>query len=138
VFDLQGFFIFCVSKKCRFFPLSTTISDTKLTHGMTHRSSVFQPAHLVGNSTKKAIKKGYLTHSLTHELTHSFGSQCSLKMSVVTSIPRIAKKKNFIHFSTLFFAAKNVCQNQAHKVTGMNGMACSLNSYFFTAKTTTL
>jgi hypothetical protein len=138
VFNFQGFFIFCVSKKYRFFPLSTTISDSKLTHSMTHSITGFQQALLVGNSNKNGIKNTRLTHGLTHTKTHVFVSHSPLEMSVLKRLLEESERKFFIHFFTVFYSKKNVCQNPAHNLTGVNHMACSLNPYFFTAKTAIL
>jgi len=105
---------------------------------MTHAIVGFQPAQLVGNSTKNSIKNSRLTHGLTHTKTHVFVSHSPLEMSVPTRLPKESKRIFFIHFFTVFYTEKNVCQNPAHNLTGVNHMACSLKPYSFTTKTVIL
>jgi len=105
---------------------------------MTHTIVGFQPAQLVGNSTKNAIKNTRLTHGLTHTKTHVFVGHSPLEMSVPTRLLEESERKFFIHFFTVFYIEKNVCQNPAHNLTEVNHMACSLKPYFFTTKTVIL
>ena len=99
------FYLRCV-KNVSFFPLSTTISDTKLTHQMTHHFTgtttlPHQHAH-VDNFIKKGPSTPCLTHHLTHPMTHRFGSHYSAETSVLTRVSEECRNKIFFSFFITF------------------------------------
>jgi hypothetical protein len=110
---------------CRFFPLSTTIIDTKKTSLMfcktLHSLPVNSrddagtiPAHhfklVTEKCQKAALKDPILTHDLTHQMTHGFGSPVSQEMSVITRVSANLLIDISVHFLPLFRAAKKLGQ----------------------------
>lgn len=120
--DFQGFFIWCVSKMCHSFPLSTTLFDTQKTHRMTHKmrdGAVTLPAHFL----KKNLE--FLTHVDTHD------TQPVRQHFTVTVPAHLVKKNSFFRFFSLLPTSL-----LTHTLT--HTMACSLTTDYSTFKSVIL
>lgn len=141
-----------MSDLCRFFPLSTTIIDTKKTRLMFHRFRnpllahlrAFAgtiPAHHFQLLTQIAVRvtltNSFLTHDLTHQMTHVFGSSDSHEMSAPRGVCEKSRFAISVHFLPVFLTAIKLCQMSARILTQTNDTACSL-SYSLTFKTVIL
>jgi hypothetical protein len=137
-----------MSDLCRFFPLSTTIIDTKKTSLMffenLHPSPANSrdvagtiPAHHFKLDTEKCQKATLKDPILTHQMTHAFGSPVSQEMSVITRVSANLLIDVSVHFLPLLRAAKKLGQMPIRILAQMNDTACSL-SYSLTFKTVNL
>lgn len=137
---------------CLFFPLSTTIIDTKKTslmffknlHSLLASSRDVAgtiPAHhskLVAEKCQKAAPEDpILTHDLTHQMIHAFDSPVSQEMAVITRVSPNLPIDVSVHLFPLFRAAKKFGQLLTCILTQLADTACSL-SYSLTFKTVIL
>jgi hypothetical protein len=130
--DLQGFFIYCVSFFCRFFSVSTTFSDTKKTHSMTHRFTGFKPAHNQHALFDKLIFRD------THD-THDTQQCQSFRHCIQTDTPSVLRRTNSSsHFFSVFFTCKRCNQIHVTRLAELICMACSLKPLPLTSKSNTL
>jgi hypothetical protein len=123
-------------------PLSTTISDTHLTHTMTHTNVGILPpiiTSLLGYTHSGLIKKTAAdkAYRLYSRVQNSVSSKLDV-LSVLTDYSKeILKISSSLFFTLLFsfiYRSQNVLSMMAHTV----GMAHSLLHEFITFKTTTL